>query len=158
MSCCSLGIKGRHYPDSSRKDYIILLVKKLLFLPKQNSVVQKCYILKCIILFLNSNYLILGNQNKKKKRSLSYNKNHIYWSRSYQCLVKNCILSQSIPWCFPGPPLPQTVQLVLLTKAKVKENLEFFCVHLLFNQCCVSVFGKRLSLTEQEHTYMIALY
>jgi hypothetical protein len=56
------------------------------------------------------------------------------------------------PMMFPGPPLPQTVQLVLLTKANVKENLVFFCVHLLFNQCCVPVFGKRLSLTEQEHT------
>lgn len=56
------------------------------------------------------------------------------------------------PMMFPGPPLPQTVQLVLLTKANVKENLEYFCVHLLFNQCCVPVFGKRLSLTEQEHT------
>lgn len=158
ISCCWLGIKRKVLSYSSLKDYIIFLFKKLLFLSKQNSVVQKCYILKCIILFLNSNYLILGNHNKKQKRSLSYNKNHIYWSRSYQCLVKNCILSQSIPWCFPGPPLPQTVQLVLLTKANVKENLEFFCVHLLFNQCCVSVFGKRLSLTEQEHAYMTALH
>lgn len=39
--------------------------------PKQNSVVQKRYILKCIILFLNSNYLILSNHTKKKKKSLS---------------------------------------------------------------------------------------
>lgn len=92
-------------------------------------------------------------KKKHQKKCFSVIIKPHYCSWSYQCLVKNCILSQSIPWCFPGPPLPQTVQLVLLTKANVKENLVFFCVHLLFNQCCVPVFGKRLNLTEQEHTY-----
>lgn len=71
ISCCWLGIKRKVLSYSSLKDYTIFLFKKLLFLSKQNSVVQKCYILKCIILFLNSNYLILGNHNNKKKKGLS---------------------------------------------------------------------------------------
>lgn len=36
---------------------------------------------------------------------------------------KFCILSQSIPWGFSGPSLPQTVQRVLLTKANVKGHI-----------------------------------
>lgn len=39
-------------------------------------------------------------------------------------VVKFSILSQSIPWCFSGPSLLQTVQLVLLTKANVKGHIE----------------------------------
>lgn len=36
---------------------------------------------------------------------------------------KFSILSQSIPWGFSGPSLPQTVQRVLLTKANVKGHI-----------------------------------
>lgn len=69
-------------------------------------------------------------------RRFNYDNNHIYWSRSYQCLVK--ILSQSFPWCFPGPPLPQTVQLWCCSPRPMSKSLGiwvgfFFFFRLLFH-------------------------
>lgn len=91
------------------------------FRSKQNSVVQKCYILKCIILFLNSNYLILGNHNKKKK-SLSYNKTTFIgvdrtnvWSKTVYFpnpshdvfLVPRC--RRQFSWCCSPRPMSKRI-------------------------------------------------
>jgi len=56
---------------------------------------------------------------------------HLTTQNTFTCIgadhtnggVKFSILSQSIPWCFSGPSLLQTVQLVLLTKANVKGHI-----------------------------------
>lgn len=89
--------------------------------PKQNSVVQKRYILKCIILFLNSNYLILSNHNKNKK-SLSYNKTTVIgvdrtnvWSKTVYFpnpshdvfLVPRC--RRQFSWCCSPRPMSKRI-------------------------------------------------
>lgn len=71
----------------------------------------------------------LKNHNNKKKKSKG--SLHLTTQITFTCIgvdrtndgVKFCILSQSIPWCFSGPSLLQTVQLVLPTKANVKGRL-----------------------------------
>lgn len=88
--------------------------------PKQNSVVQKRYILKCIILFLNSNYLILSNHTKKK--SLSYNKTTVIgvdrtnvWSKTVYFpnpshdvfLVPRC--RRQFSWCCSPRPMSKRI-------------------------------------------------
>lgn len=95
----------------------------------------------------HSGHYILAN------RCLSYN-NHIYWSRSYQCLVK--ILSQSFPWCVPGPPLPQSVQLWCCSPRPMSKSSGIWVQFIYLKWGCFIILKKRLHFTEQEYTISLS--
>lgn len=56
------------------------------------------------------------------------------------------------PMMFSWSPAAADSSAGVAHQGQCQREFGILCVHLLFNQCCVPVFGKRPSLTEQEHT------